>query len=143
MPQMKRILGDTSNTNDTTYLLFIQQAVYEVDATLNGGRSVTVTGSSFALTPAPTATSTLWNVLANNAVLLYHREQLRAFRSDMEGLDSIRDEVTTFRRGTTMREMRADVEAQQKRYNKVLADYKRLSGDGGSAIDEIAMREDT
>jgi hypothetical protein len=54
----------------------------------------------------------------------------------------IRDEVTTMNRGTTMREMRADRDAQQKKYKKALADYKRLAGDGGSDADEIALREE-
>ncbi len=142
LPQMKRILGDTSVVNDAIYLPFLQQAVYEVDSTLADGMVVAVTGSSYALAPAPSATSIMWNVLANGAVLLYHEKLLRDFRNELEGLDSVRDDVTTYSRRTTMREKRADVEAQQKKYNKVLSNFKRLSGDGGSTMDEIALRED-
>lgn len=142
LPQMKRILGDTGNVSDAIYLRYLQQAVYELDATLAGGMAVAVTGSSYVLAPAPAATATLWNVIANGAVLLYLTKNLRDFQADMEGLSMIRDEVLTMNRGTTMREMRADRDMQAKAYKKALGDYKRLAGDGGAAIDEIALRED-
>lgn len=143
LPQMKLILGDVSGVNDTVYLPFLQQAVYELNRTLNAGMSVTVSGSVYTLAPAPTATSVIWNVLANGGVLLYHKKLLRDYRDELQGLDSIRDDVTTFSRRTNLQEKRLDVEAQEKAYKKALADYKRLVGDGGSAIDEIALREDS
>lgn len=142
LPQMKRLLGDTSIVNDAIYLPFVHQAVYEVDSSLADSMVVTVTGSSYALTPAPVATSVIWNVLANGAVLLYLEDKLRDFQDELEGLDSVRDDVTTYSRRDNLKEKRMGVEAQQKKYNKAVSDYKRLSGDGGSTMDEIALRED-
>lgn len=143
LPQMEIIIeGAKGGSNSATYLPYLEQAVYELNRSLDAGMTVTITGSDYVLAPAPTATSVIWNVLANGGVLLYHKKLLRDFRDELQGLDSVRDDVTTYSRRTNLREKRADVEAQEKVYKKALTDYKRLTGDGGSAIDEIALRED-
>lgn len=143
LPQMEIIIeGASGGSNSATYLPYIEQAVYELNRTLDAGFTVTIVVASYELTPAPAATSPLWNVIANGAVLLYHQKLLRGFLDELQGLDSVRDDVTTYSRRTTMREKRADVEEQQKKYNKTVSDYKRVAGDGGSTMDEIALRED-
>lgn len=138
---MKRILRDTANTKDTEYLQLLMQAAYDVDSKIGDGVAVVITGSSYALTPAPAATSVLWNVYAYRAVYLLRLNVLRDFAADMEGLASIRDEVTTMNRGPTMQLLKADVAEAKAEYNIALVGFRRKSSDSTAAMEEAAYRE--
>jgi len=141
LPQLKRILLDTTNTNDSTYLPLLSQAAHDVDSKLSTGVEVVVTGSSYALTPAPAAASNIWNVYAYRAVYLLRQDIYRKFLADMEGLASIRDEVTTIGRGETMRQLRADVAEAKSEYNIALVGFRRNDADSIAAMEETALRE--
>ncbi len=141
LPQMKRILLDTTNAKDSIYLPLLSQAAYDVDSKIGDGVAVVVTGSSYALTPAPGATSSLWNVYAYRAIYLLRQSVYREFLADMEGLASIRDEVTTMSRGETMRQLKADVAEAKSEYNVVLVGFRRNASDSTVAMEEAAYRE--
>lgn len=141
LPQMKALLADTNNAKDAVYLTWLKQAVPEVENKLGAGLSVTVTGSSYALTPAPTAASGLWNVLAHCAVWLYHKDELRNFLRSMEGLASVRDVVLTMNRGPTMREMRMMVDDDKKAYKSARIAYARAVESTTVDMEEIGLRE--
>ena len=140
--QMKLILGETGAALDTTLLPYLEQAVYDVDRKVGIGMTVTVAEGEYTLTPAPTATSSLWNVLAYRGTLLYLAKLLRDFRGELEGLSSISDEVTKMSRGVTMQEMRAEIEQLSKEYKVALSDYRRGTGGTRATMEEIETRED-
>lgn len=143
LPQMKRILGDTGSSNDSTYLLYLQQAVYDADARIQGDMSVSVSGSDYTLSPDPGDTSTLWNVLALRAVYLYHKKLYQDFLDEMEGLDTVRDDVTAFGRGRTMDQKRLSLERELAEYKQALRAYRSTATGSTVSIEEIGWREDT
>ena len=141
LPQMKRIMGVTGNGSDATYLSFCQQAVYEADAKIVAGMSVAIEGSSYTLSPDPGSTSALWNVIARGAVLLYYENELHAFLKEMEGIASIRDEVTTMNRSATMRALNSSVERHAKAYKGALSGYRKTATDSVVGMEELGLRE--
>ena len=142
LPQMKRIVVDATNAKDAYYLPLLHQAVQDVDSKINEGMSVTVTGSSYALTPALVATSPLWNVIARRAVFLHRQYELQQFLKDFEGLASIRDDVTTMTRSETMRQLRRLLDDARSEYSKALSGYRRGDSDTVATMEQIALRED-
>ena len=142
LTQMKGILRETSTVNDAAYLLDLQQAVYDISGKVGGAMVVTVTGSSYALTPAPAATSPLWNVIAHRAVYLYRQDIWLKFLREMEGLASMRDEIMTINRGETMRQLEKSVERAKQEYQGALSSYKRGASGMVSSMEEIETRED-
>ena len=103
LSQFKGILGITGSEDDSEYLRFIIQAVMDVDRDVGIGMTVTVSGSEYTLDPDPGETSSLWNVIAWRAVVLQRTKEYRDYLDQMEGLDTIRDQVASMSRGAVVK----------------------------------------
>ncbi len=137
--QMKLIMHIVTSADDSTLLSFLEEAVYDVDAIVGLGMSVTISGSAYTLSPAPATTAALWNVLAWRGVFLFDRYKLGVFHGSLDGASVLRDAVMSISRGQTMTEMRFLLDRSEKSYNKVLAVY--LMSSSSPTMDEMGERE--
>jgi hypothetical protein len=135
LPSMKRKLGVTGTENDPIYLEYLHEAVTQI----GGGLTVSVTGISYTVSPAPTATSPIWDAIAWGAVCSYRANKLREFQEALGGAATLRDAVSTLSRDTTMREMRFMLAEDRKAYIRALARYRTDAS--SPAPEEMGLRE--
>ena len=118
LPQVKSLLRG-EDPEDPDCLAFLEQAVHD----LRRGMTVTVDDTSYELSPAPTATSALWNVLACRAKCLYLEDAYRTFLRQLQGASSFADETTRFNRSETIRARREEIADAKKEYQKAKMKY--------------------
>ena len=143
LTQFKLILGDTGSSSDSTYLPYLQQAVYDVDARLQIGMSVAIDGTDYTLSPDPgDETATLWNVIARGGIWRYLAKLYRDYLDEMEGYSSVSDEVTKFARGPNIKAKEKAVENAKDAFDQELFSY--TFGASGTAIvaEELGLTED-
>ena len=143
LPQMRGILGTSGTNLDSAYLPFLRQAVYDADRVLKQGMAVTVTGSSYALTPAPTATSTFWNTLAWGGVWLLRRREYEDFLNQLQGMASVKDAISGFSRIETMRMKKQIVDEAKVEFDGSLFVYSFSLSATALDITEMGFRETT
>ena len=142
LPQFKRQIGVTGSVDDATYLLFLQQGVYEADRTLGIGLSVSVDGSDYTVAPDPgDDTESLWNVISWAGVWLYRQKELTDALAAMGGISSVRDEVTSFNRGPVLALLEKMVDKAKSEYDGALMKYSLLADTTAIAIEELGLRE--
>lgn len=112
LPQMRSLPGIPNTASDQDCLELLEQAVYD----LRRAMTVTVSDTSYTLSPAPEATSALWNVLALRARYLYLQKDYNVFLRSLQGASSFADENTRFSRNETIRARRLEVEDAKKEY---------------------------
>lgn len=135
LPQMKTLLGLEGVEEDADCLAWLEQAVHD----LRRGMTVTVDDTSYELSPAPVATSALWNVLAQRGRYLYLQCQYQQFLRELEGASSYSDEVTRFSRTETMRARRDELDNAKKEFMVAKLKY---SYEDEPAFEAMEERED-
>jgi len=141
LTQFKRILGDTGSTNDTTYLPYLQQAVYDVDAKLQLDMVVTVATGDYTVAPDPGITSPLWSIIARCGIWGYKAKLYSDYLDEMEGYSSVRDEVTSFSRNAIVKAKEQEVKDAKEAYEKELFNYAFTASSTSIVAEELGLAE--
>ena len=131
---MKTMLGLEGTTKDTDCLKLLEQAVYD----LRRGMTVAIEDTSYTLSPAPAATSALWNVLAHRGRYLYLLGEYQKFLRELQGASSFADDTTRFSRNETIRARRDEVQEALKEYQSA---RWRYSSEDAPAFAEMEERD--
>ena len=143
LTQFKLILGDTGSSSDSTYLPYLQQAVYDVDARLQIGMSVAIDGTDYTLSPDPgDETATLWNVIARGGIWRYLAKLYRDYLDEMEGYSSVRDEVTSFSRNAIVNAKKQEVQDAKDAFDRELFSYTFSASGTAIVAEELGLAED-
>jgi len=139
LPKLKILIPDATDTDAELLELFVV-AVPQVARRMSITITLTITDSSYTISPDYADADDMWIVIAQRAVVQYRENELVAFRKQLGGMDTIANEVQRMSRSTTMREMREALKDAKAEFEAMVWQYK-AGITTSTSIDVIGFRE--